>query len=92
MRAWWIPDDHTCGEVYDLRSIFLHLFRSRFYVPTGAPITRGKSHEFDLLVLIHAECPFPAGQSAEALTTSASMIAMTDDDSYFGLLAHGFFL
>lgn len=88
MGARGIPDKHSSGEVYDLCSVLFHLFRSGFDVPTGAPVARGKTHELDLVVSVHAECPLLTVQRAEALSTGASMIAMTNDDSDPGFLAH----
>jgi len=88
MRARGIPDEHSRGKVYDLGSVFLHLFRGGFYVPTRTAITCGKSNELNLVVLVHAECPFLAVQRTEAFSTGAGMVAMTNDDSDPGFLAH----
>jgi len=92
IRARGIPDKHSRGEVYDLCSVLLHLLGSRFYVPAGASVTRGKSNELDLVILVHPECPFPAVQRTEALSTGASMIAMTVDDPYLRFFAHNLLL
>lgn len=88
MRTRRITDEHSRGKVYDLGSVFLHLFRSGFDVPTWAPVARGKSNELNLVVLVHAECPFLAVQRTEAFSTGAGMVAMTNDDSDPGFLAH----
>ena len=57
----WISYNHARRKMNDLCSILLHLFRSRFHVSAGAAITGGKSYELDLVVLVRAERPLPAG-------------------------------
>jgi len=84
----WISYNHARRKMNDLCSILLHLFRSRFHVSAGAAVTCGKSHELDLIVLVYAERSLPSLKSAETFTTGACMVAMTNDDSDPGFLAH----
>jgi len=84
----WISYNHARRKMNDLCSILLHLFRSRFHVSTRTAVTSGKSYELDFVVPVKAEGSFPVGHRAKALPTCACMIAMANNDSDPGFLAH----
>ncbi len=67
-------------------TIFLHLFRNVFNVPSWTASTIGKSNNFCLFILfINSKGPLSSVECPKTLSTTAAAITITNDDSDFNV-------
>jgi hypothetical protein len=92
VRTGRVAYEHPCRKMNDLCAILLHLFRGVFNISAGATVTSGKSDEFDVVVLVNAECSFFALQRTKTLPPSARSISITNNDANFDLFVHDLLL
>jgi len=62
-----IADHQTGGQMNDRRPVFYHFFSCILDVTPGAPVASGKTNQFNLVVYIPAESPFPILHRSQTL-------------------------
>jgi hypothetical protein len=84
-----IPDDQTRRQMDDFRAVLYHFFAGILDVSTRATIACGVADQLDASFRISAESALTILDGAKALAAGASPVAVTDNDSNFGMSTHG---
>ena len=93
-RAGGVPNDQTCGKMYDIGAISNHFFGGVLNIASRAPVACGVSHQGCFLIPVKAECAFLLLQRRETFAACAAPVTITNNDADLHeiLVAHEYIL